>query len=233
MRWSNWRLTKLKAEEEFLKLNEQSLIPAGLDERIEKLRSSLLEVVVPIREQYKDKLQSHSYDYQVGMAIYILLRDEFSFHEREAAQNELWYFLSIKVIPDLVEERFGLNANRFYNSPRRIWLKTIWWYIHLSWQGDRELTMKILENNSTDDIVQLVERSGRSGYRVDFSRDLMSYYSTISNDVRGRSIFRRVMKLNTARIKTVEPNLMVGGNEAYVKALFDYFQPNHKSVTNV
>ena len=35
--------------------------------------------------------------------------------------------------------------------------------------------------------------------------------------------FRQVMVLNTARTQIVEPQLMAGGIEGYIKELFEYF----------
>lgn len=36
-------------------------------------------------------------------------------------------------------------------------------------------------------------------------------------------LFRRVLKLNTARLNMIEPNLVEGGIETYVTDLYNYF----------
>ena len=87
---------------------------------------------------------------------------------------------------------------------------------------DLILTYRILENNTTDEVVQLVERAGSAGYRVDVCRVLMKYYY-LNRSKYDNKIFRKVMVLNTARSKVVEPTLVNGGAIGYVKELFDYF----------
>ena len=101
----------------------------------------------------------------------------------------------------------------------------MWWYIYLSIQNedscDLKLTLKVLERNTTDEIVQLVERSGTAGYRVEVYREIMKYYSE-HRDKYDNSAFRKVMVLNTAKTKVVEPALIEGGVSEYVKELFNY-----------
>ena len=95
------------------------------------------------------------------------------------------------------------------------WLKNIWWYIHLSWNNDEQTTHDIIRNNTTDTILNLVERPGL-GYYVDVYREIMKRYS----DCNDRDLFRKVLKLNTARLLTTSPELVDGGIEAYVEGLF-------------
>lgn len=103
------------------------------------------------------------------------------------------------MIPDIVHARWGMNASHFYQTSRRIWLKTIWWYIHLSWQNSIDETYKILIGNTTDTILQLVERPGL-GYNVELFREIMKQYANYSDS--SRNLFRTVLKLNTAKILT-------------------------------
>lgn len=173
----------------------------------------------------------YEYDLLFGINMYECLKEKYKISERQASQDGIWMFLSVEVIPDIVYLRWkGLNENRFYKESRRIWLKTLWWYIHLSWQGSSIATLEILKDNSTDDVVQLVERSGNKGYRVELYREIMKNYSRISENEKGRKnqLFRKVMKLNTARTRVVEPSLTSGGEKQYVKELFDYFD-KHKT----
>ena len=151
-------------------------------------------------------------------------------------------YLCVNVFPDIVHQRYpgskiktkeevkdlNVNEDRFWKSKRRIYLKVLWWYIYLSLQFDKNekedfnLTYKILLNNTTDEVVQLVERAGSAGYRVDVCREIMNYYY-LNRDKYDNKTFRKVMVLNTARTKVVEPLLVHGGFKAYVKELFDYF----------
>ena len=84
-------------------------------------------------------------------------------------------------------------------------------------------TYDILKNNSTDDILNLVERSGNDGYRVDVYRRIMTEYAETDLRKSVKQLLRKVMVLNTARTTLVEPALAEGGVNGYVKELYLYF----------
>ena len=107
------------------------------------------------------------------------------------------------------------KADRYYQNPRRTWLKTIWWYINLSWNVDEKTTYDIIKENSTDTILNLVERPGK-GYNVKVCRSIMKKYKGIGD----RNLFRKVLKLNTAKMLTISPELEEGGIDSYVDGLF-------------
>jgi len=186
----------------------------------------------------KLSIQSHKgkeyqYDLEFGLRLYVYLKSHYFITVSEASNNSLWIFLGVKVIPDIVFERWGADAhNRFYSNPRRIWLKALWWYIHLSWQGDEQSTREVIKNNTTDEIVQLVERSGTSGYRIRLCREIMRQYGGREQVEKTRStkLFRRAMKLNTARLTVLEPALYEGEEEEYVNELFNGLAINQPEV---
>lgn len=179
-------------------------------------------------ENFDKTIKSYGYeeDLNYALKIYELLNNKYNMTPRIAADDDIWRYISIRVAPDIVYERWGLDPNRYYKNPRRIWYKTLWWYIHLSWQGNIYKTNEILKDNTTDEIVQLVERTGSSGYRIDSYRMIMKIYGSYKKEKRTRStgLFRKVMKLNTARAKVIEPTLVEGGEEAYAEELFNYFK---------
>ena len=144
---------------------------------------------------------------------------------RLAATEGVWRFLSVKVVPDIIALRYGKDhPDRFWKKPKRLWLRVIWWYIYLSWQGDEKSTADVLKNNSTDEIAQLVDRCGRGGYRVSLYREFMKKYSELDvSERREKDIFRKTMKLNTARVQVIEPALVDGGERQYVDDLYNYF----------
>lgn len=189
----------------------------------------VIEEVVKTELKFKEEsstISTYDYDLLFGIKMYESLSNKYKMSERLASQDGVWMFLSIELIPDIVYRRWkGLNESRYYKESRRIWLKTLWWYIHLSWQGTIDSTYEILKDNNTDDLVQLVERSGSKGYRINLYREIMRNYSQIKESEKGRKnqLFRKVMKLNTARARVVEPALTNGGEKQYVKELFDYF----------
>lgn len=108
----------------------------------------------------------------------------------------------------------------------------IWWYVHLSWQGDMQTTAKVLETPcfTTDSILNLEERTGRKGTFINVYRYIMYYYSHIPQQVLDEynkntetqqdDLFRIVMKLNTAKVMVVDPALYLGGEKEYVRSLF-------------
>ena len=168
----------------------------------------------------KGRLDKYQYDILLGLEIYELLNASNGFSMRCASDPDVWRFITMKVVPDLVYERWGKeSSDRYYRRPTRIYLSSLWWYIHLSWDENKRKTYEIIKGNSTDEIMNLVERSGPMGYRVDFTRELMREYAKRTKD--DRYLFRKVLKLNTARSIVIEPGLHTNGVEGYVRELFE------------
>ena len=190
----------------------------------EKLDTEYLNIRKELIESYAkvDNGQKYSLDYKFGILLnYILQKNGFTL--RDASDDGVWRYLSMCVVPDLVGRRWGKDAEiRYYKQSSRIWLKTIWWYIHLSWQGSPKETAKVISSNTTDQILQLVDRSGSKGYYVEAYRSIMYYYWVAKQKDKSisESDFRRIMTLHTAMCRTIEPGLYVGGDNGYVKMLF-------------
>lgn len=167
-------------------------------------------------------------DVEVGLAAYNCL-NELGFTIVDAANDDIWRYLTVKVIPDLTYMRYPdpdmqakeagcrINKKRFFSHTRRIWIKTLWWYVHLSWQGDTESTRAVIEGNGSNIISHFIETPGR-GYRVDLYRQLMKMYS--EQPEKKDKLFRSIAKLNGAECRNVEPALMKGGVEEYCHILF-------------
>lgn len=200
------------------------------DELLVALRKELIGAAHEIYDKLGlvqgKRIDNHQYkfDLEYGISIYRILNEKYNFNATLASDDLIWRHLSVCVVPDLVYLRHGNNEERIWKRSNRIWLKSLWWYIYLSWQGNYEDTYEVLQMNSTDYIMHLVERSGEYGYRVELCRSIIKYNNKIrkENNV-PQDTFKKVMKLSTARIKVVEPSLMDGGEEAYVKELFEYF----------
>ena len=190
-----------------------------------KLFEALCKIVTDVGD---DERKKYTLDLDVGLKLYSILPPK-DITLRTASDDGVWRYLSVRVLPDLVHKRWGDNPIHFWSMSRRIWLKTLWWYVHISWQGDEPSTRAVLEKFSTDEIVQLVERSG-SGYRIELYREIMKQYGVIVRGNDGcQDIFRIVMKLNTATLISMEPAFSEGGIEGYVKRLFDSIPPSVKS----
>lgn len=223
-----------KAMEEWIS-NYPSL--PNIDKELIYLRNDIQELNKQVREaaaKREDVKRSDYYiDSQFGLKLYDYLINQSWFTLRIAANDGFWRYLSICVVPDVVAQRWGKdNADHYYSKPTRIWLRSIWWYIHLAWQGDIEKTNKIIsaQHFTTDTILNFEERTGRKGTCVEAYRKIIYYYSCISeqelkdyskNKFRNSDdLFRVVMKLNTAKMMVMEPALVLGGEDEYAKQLF-------------
>jgi hypothetical protein len=167
--------------------------------------------------------ESYILDVEFGLFIYEYFKEKIDM--RIASSDDFWMHLSVEIIPDIVAKRWGLtNEDHFWKMSRRIWLKQIWWYVHLTWNTSMEETRSILmtQNMNTDIILNLVERSGRKGYFIDVQRLIVKCYSNLpyQYEEASRNIFRKIMILNTAKSLTIEPSLCVGGVDGYVKKLY-------------
>lgn len=190
---------------------------------------------------------SYDLDLEVGIKLYQSLNPDDEFDIIKANDDDIWRYISVCVMPDITFIRYPnlqsdveiirkyipgltysnaiktekdslrLKRKRFYSHTRRIWLKTLWWYIHLGWQGDEDKTYEVLKNNGTNIIGHFIERPGR-GYRESLFRCILySYYSLPEHK---DSIFRAAAKLNLAKCILIEPTLTEGGEEKYSELLF-------------
>ena len=222
----NWEsiiydITKAGKDFERLQVKSTSVEPINPRNEFIELRQKLIKARDDIFEAYNlDKVNKleYSFDLLFGLEVYEILKEDIGFTNRVATNDDVWRYLSVCVIPDIVHSRWSLNADHFYKISRRIWMKTIWWYIHLSWRGNKEDTYEILKDNSTDTILQLVERPG-IGYYTEMYRELMLQYTNYED--KSRNLFRMVLKLNTARLLTISPELVEGGIPGYVSSLFE------------
>ena len=188
------------------------------------LRNHIIEV-------YKEAKLVGSYetDLKVGLALFKDLNPKTGFSIVMANDDDIWRYLSCKVFPDITYERYPtpekeirergghLNHKRFYSHTRRIWLKTLWWYVFLAWQGTEQKTYDVLKNFGSDTISDFIERTGQ-GYRLDLYRRLMYSYSQVEN--KSSDLFNRIQKRNLVNCRTIEPSLVNNAEEGYVDMLF-------------
>lgn len=200
-----------------------------------KIRIEIQDFSKKVREECSQDIAKKDYyiDVHIGILLYEYLWKQPGFNLRAAANDDFWRYLSIKVVPDVVADRWGKeNESHYWSKPARIWLRSIWWYVHLSWQGDMTTTATVLESScfTTDSILNLEERTGRNGTFINVYRYIMYYYSRIPQEVledydkntktQSDGLFRIVMKLNTAKSVVIDPALYLGGEKEYVRSLF-------------
>lgn len=144
------------------------------DESFVDFRNELLAAFREGLQETNGKMD-YPVDLKVGLKIYSLLPIGKNFSIVQANNDDFWRYISVKVMPDITYLRYPnpekavkdaggrLNHKRFYAQTRRIWLKSLWWYVFLSWQGSELKTYNALKNNKTDNINKLIETPGR-GY---------------------------------------------------------------------
>ena len=226
MKWN--RLKKAESEirfKQFCKDKEPNFETEETELRndICKLFNETLKIIGISADMINQRNNPYKVDSRFGLKFYELLNNKYGFTERDATDEGIWRYLSVNLVPDIVAMRYSIDhEDRYWKKPKRIWLRAIWWYIHLSWQGNADKTYRMICDNSTDEIAQLVDRCGHTGYRIPLYRELIAKYGTISKNDREKGIFRRVMVLNTARVQIIEPGFVPGGERKYVEDLFSY-----------
>ena len=197
-----------------------------LDENYLKIRKFLLEKYNYYKNQYSQK---YELDLNLALDIYEYLNKQKDFNFIYESSVDFWMYLAVCVIPDIVADRHGLYSDEyFYKKNVRIYPYVLYWYIHLSWQGDRDSTYEILKNNTTDEILQLVERPTKIGINLDLNRYIMKRYNEIDKKERNIIIndkkiskFRILLIKNTSKLVIFRPEFYTGGYEKYVDMLFE------------
>ena len=97
-------------------------------------------------EEAKDDIRKdYCKDVCFGIYIYEYLTKQKWFTLSIASNDGFWRYLSVSVIPDIVSDRWGMsNVNYFWKKSNRLWPKSIWWFIHLSYIDSIESTKKTL-----------------------------------------------------------------------------------------
>jgi len=219
------KLSTSASEKIYLSWAENSLPSVELTPDELKLRNEILKINKIVCEDERSgikvgKIDKYQFDLLFGLEIYELLNETIGFTMRHASDPDIWRNMTMKIAPDIVYTRWKKeNNDRYYRRTTRIYFSSIWWYIHLSWEGNKIKTYELLKSNTTDEIMNLVERSGPMGYRIDFTRELMKQYCEKKSD-NDRFLFRKLLKLNIARCVVLEPALHGNGLVGYVDTLF-------------
>ena len=205
----------------------------NISEAYEGFRSHIVDAFKDTLSQTTSK-NMYPVDLAVGFALYRELNFYKDFTNVMANNDDMWRYLSCIVFPDITWLRFEngkkpkdtirINKKRFYSHPRRIWVKTLWWYIHLAWQydGDKSWeemeqdTYNVLKDYGSDTISDFIERPGK-GYRLPLTRALMKGYAMETNKNSDR--FNHIQKQNLVNCRNIEPALTEGREPGYVKQL--------------
>ena len=225
IQWQKYGIAKSKRDFELLTIS--NIDQPNLSSDFLRLREEVIAARDRVFQVYGfDEVEidkrKYQFDIYYGLEIYELLGNTLEMDNRSLSNDDVWRYLSIKVIPDVLHARWGFNPDRYYNNSRRLYLKTLWWYIHLSWQGSVEKTFEVIKNATTDTLMNLVERPGL-GYNLELYREIMKQFSEYTKNghtTKEQLLFRRMLILNTALLKSVQPELVKDGIEGYVISLF-------------
>lgn len=171
----------------------------------------------------------YNYDYRFSIWFYDYMNTKEWFGERIASNYLFWNYIALKVMPDIVYARWGDDKTHehYFAKGLRVYPYTMFWYAHLSWQGNKEATERILsitKRFSTNSILHLVERPGRYyGTFVDLYRSIMKQYADFSYSkyVDYKKLFESVMKLCMAKTLVIDPYLYEGGTDQFAKDLIN------------
>ena len=201
-----------------------------LDDNYKKLREFLID---KSDEYLSLGLKEYDYDLMLALDLYEFLEMQKDFTHIFRSSIEFWRYVSVYVIPDIVEKRWGCGLeekyeNHFYKKSVRVYPYTLYWYIYLNWCGTRAKTYELLKDASDDEILNLVERPSRIGVNIDLMRAFNKRFFSIPKNKRkilinGKkvSLYRILLKKNTAKLLVFRPEFYPNGIEGYVDMLFE------------
>lgn len=223
-------LKRREAEKDWETERNPKCDESKLDKNYKYLRDNFVSLYENVNEE-TDKIgrrKDYLTDVFFGVSIYEFLQKQEWFSLKEASNDEFWMFLSLKVVPDLVQKRWDKDnegkdlSSRFWSRSNRIWLKTIWWFVHYSLvDNDLAKTKELLSRPmfTTDTIMHLVERTGHGIYLY---RMIILLYASLKEVNRSYTdIFKALMKLVTAKAVVYEPALYRNSYRGYVLSLLN------------
>ena len=175
----NWlKLNKAKSKICFEEMNKSNNFNPDCDESYKEFKIDILkefyETLKELNIREEDvKVKAYEVDYIFGIKLYKLLTYKYCMSENEAGNDDIWRYIQLKVCPQIIKYRYGISEDRYYKMPTRMWLETLWWYVFLGWRDSEENTKEILKGNTTDTILNIIDRTGRYGYRKDLFNEIL------------------------------------------------------------
>src|SRR5699024_9174349 len=117
--WDNIRYNIESAANDFekLEINLQSIVPINLDKEFTILRNQLIQARNKIYDEqnfdYANKLD-YSFDLLFGLKLYKILNNEMNFTARDATNNDVWRYLSVRVISFIFYSRLVFILYTFF-----------------------------------------------------------------------------------------------------------------------
>lgn len=208
-------------------------------ERLSEDEKAMRAAFLIAEAEAKDAISGISTDRRIylfnlnfGVRIYNWLVQQ-GFGTWDASEVGTWGRISLYVVPDIVARHSenGISLGRYYGRPTRIWLNTLWWFVHLVMVPDEnnrdlcdiEKTVRLMELESQDYLQGLVEHTG-SGYRVEFTRamarELRNFIDENEIPIGKRAIFfREYIKEFQLRANVVDPD--IEGTACFLRSFAD------------
>ena len=194
----------------------------GINDEYKDLRQQLVKAWEESKQKVS-KIKSYDFDLELSLRIYVIFSTLFD--KVSLASYDFWRYISLRIIPDLLYERWGNSPLHFYKKTVRIYPYTLFWYIKLSWQGSVDSTKVILSKKflTTDTILQVVERPGTKGVDLNYYKNLLVHFCSLpeKSKLPYGDILRKVLTLNTSRSFNLVIDYYDGGTIGYVSDLFD------------
>lgn len=231
----DWKtMSKREALIHLRRYDQAGEIPESIYERLDDdyraLREHMLKAFDSVDEQRKGAKLPRDYatDLFCGLSLYEFLASK-GFGIWQAADDNVWRYIAVQVIPDIVHKRLGGEFSKDAFSGRRssrFWVRNIWWYVYLSLavsdgKADYAETEKILSRNDTDILAGVVDHQGR-GFRIDLFRKMMKMFDDFCRAGKlvcsREDVFRYLIKEYQIRTAVVDPELE--GIEPFLREIF-------------
>lgn len=231
------RMSKREALVHLHRYDEDKCVPSSMYEGLTDVYRELRERMTALRDcmdEMRKRIgnktpKDYASDLLYGLTLYRFLREK-EFGIWDAADDNVWRYIAVKVMPDIVHERLGGDyAKDAFSGVRssRFWVRNIWWYIYLSLvetserAPDYDMTAQILKGNDTDILAGVVDHPG-SGFRVELFRLMMREFDAFCNrgvlaDTR-ENAFRYLIKEYQIRTTLVDPDLE--GHKLFLDEIF-------------
>ena len=185
----------------------------------------------------KDKAP-YQQDLIYGRRLYKILSSCEWLNWSVATNRGFWRYVALYTMPQIVYDRFGPNeekeakegalATHFYAKYERIYPFTLYWIYKICDQGTPEATFEFLSKPcfSTDTILNVVERMGPKGFRIDVYKAIIEKFSKLDHSKYSKTIgapnlvLRALLVEHGIRNSVFVPELFKGGIEEYVERVF-------------
>src|SRR5699024_3683962 len=114
IQWNSFSYSMSESENDFnnLELKVKSVEPIDPREDFLELRKLLIDARDKVFEKngfdFSNNL-TYDFDLLYGLELYQVLNKDIGFNQRVASNDDIWRYLSIRVIPDVVHSRWGFN----------------------------------------------------------------------------------------------------------------------------